>query len=62
MPGIQLREAAQALLDYFDNGGPDTPIRTTWPDGVECWEAPADHLRPLLLGIERAMAVDQEDR
>lgn len=29
-------------------GGPDTPVRTTWPNGIECWEIPADLLRDAL--------------
>lgn len=48
--------AQRALVAYFD-GGPDTPIRTTWPGGVECWELPAADLRPLLDAIEASAAI-----
>lgn len=37
-----------ALEQYFSNGGPDTPIRTVWHDGVEHWEAPASDIRQLI--------------
>lgn len=38
----------QKMRAYFDNFGPSTPIRTTWHDGVEYWEVPADDMRDML--------------
>ncbi|WP_155291649.1 hypothetical protein [Rhodococcoides fascians] len=35
-------------LERLLAGGPDTPIRTKWHDGVEYWEVPADELRAVL--------------
>ncbi len=37
----------EALRDLF-NGGPDTAIRTTWHDGAEYWEVPAEDMRKIL--------------
>lgn len=48
-------EALRAILAYFNNGGPDTPIRTSWPDGIECWEVPAEDMRSLLAKAEEAV-------
>ncbi|UJC77967.1 hypothetical protein D4768_09830 [Rhodococcus erythropolis] len=42
-----LSEKVEQLRDLF-NGGPDTAIRTTWHDGVEYWEVPADDMRTIL--------------
>jgi hypothetical protein len=44
----RLVSSRPALERYFSNGGPDTPIRTTWHDGVEHWEAPASDIRALI--------------
>ena len=33
-------------------GGPNTPIRTRWHDGVEYWEVPAEELRAILNPFE----------
>ena len=42
------RPLRAALERYFSNGGPDTPIRTTWHEGGEHWEAPAEDIRALI--------------
>lgn len=49
MSDDQLRAALRALFA----GGPDTSIRTTWPDGVECWEVPADEMRAVLALLDQ---------
>lgn len=54
------RPLRAALEKYFSNGGPDTPISTTWHDGVEHWEAPADDIRELIAGSAVPLPVDRE--
>ena len=43
----RLRRAEERLagVEALFAGGPDTPCRTTWPDGVECVEVPMADLR-----------------
>lgn len=41
------RETVRKVIALFA-GGPDTPCRTTWPNGVECVEVPLDDLRKAL--------------
>lgn len=46
-------EKAERALERVQElfaGGPDTPCRTTWPDGIECVEVPMADLRDALDG------------
>lgn len=54
------RPLRAALERYFSNGGPDTPIRTTWHEGVEHWEAPAEDIRELIDGSAVPQPVDRQ--
>ena len=43
-----LAESRLAAIQQLFTGGPDTEIRTTWHEGVECWEVTADSMRHAL--------------
>lgn len=56
--GASDRTAPLRPLDLLFSGGPDTPCRTTWPEGVECVEAPMADLRA---AFDQAYAIARGD-
>lgn len=53
-PIEQMLDKAAAMAkveELFGDGGPDTPIRTTWHEGTQYWEVPA-HDMLKAMGVE----------